>query len=785
MVGLSEVVSLYAIHVQGIVQGVGFRPFVFRLAQELQLQGTVANDGRGVHIRLAGTTEQVERFVQKLRSAAPPAARISSLEVEVLAPFETAELELAPGFHILPSTDACSNGNVACAAISPDLATCGDCRAEIFDPANRRFRYPFTNCTNCGPRFTISARIPYDRPNTSMRVFPMCTACRQEYDNPLDRRFHAQPNACPVCGPQLSWHDANGTLLTGDTLSMAAVALQEGAVVAIKGLGGFHLAVDATNNTAVLKLRQRKQRPAKPLAVMVADLATARSYCQITVQEAELLTSAAHPIVLLEVRKTGGLAPTIAPGLGIIGLMLAYTPLHHLLLAEEAAPPALVMTSGNPSDSPICTQNSDALRRLQGLADYFLLHNRDILTRVDDSVLRVMAGAPRLIRRARGYAPAPIVLAQPCANILACGAEMKNTFCIVRNNEAYLSQHIGTLRNTEAFDFYEESIAHLQEVLECTPDRLACDLHPDYLSTRHARRRMLPLCAVQHHHAHALAVMAEYGLDGEVLALILDGAGYGADGTVFGGELYRVTRARYQRLASLAPLPLPGGDQAVAQPWRLALAWLWQYGALGEGDRACPLSTVSLPPALERISPEKRRQISSLLQKNLNCPPCSSAGRLFDAVSALLGLCLYSEYEGQAAMLLEQQASLARPNEKSVLYPVQIDENGSIRRIETSYLCRAVLQDCTAGCSVPAVAWRFHHWLAESWRTAVAQLSRETGLTKILLAGGCMQNKILLEMLVAGLAADGMQVYAGVEVPANDGGISLGQAFYTGDKTCA
>lgn len=755
-----------AIRVRGIVQGVGFRPFVFRVARRLGLEGTVANDGRGVRICLGGTPEQMQEFVRCLEREAPPAARINAIERQ---PLESPDW--APGFHILPSAE----DRAATTAIAPDLATCPACHADILDPANRRHRYPFTNCTNCGPRFTITARIPYDRPNTSMRVFPMCAACRREYDNPLDRRFHAQPNACPHCGPQLRWCDADGADLGGDALGNAAMALRSGAVVAIKGLGGFHLAVDAGNNAAVCTLRARKKRPHKPLAVMVADLAGAHRLCRISSQEEELLQSAAHPIVLLAARENNHLAPALAPGLGIVGVMLAYTPLHQLLFAEEGAPWSLVLTSGNMGGSPICIRNDEALHRLRGLADYFLLHNRDILTRVDDSVLRVMAGTPRHIRRARGYAPAPLPLAAPCADTLACGAAMKNTFCMVRNNEAYLSQHIGTLDNADTFDFYRESITHLQEVLACTPDRIVCDRHPDYLSTRYAQRRG-DAVRVQHHHAHALAVMAEHGLDEMVLALVLDGTGYGDDGTIFGGEFYLCTRSRYRRLASLAPLSLPGGDRAVLEPWRLALAWYTQT--------LCRKSTLPLPASLTRIEAEKRAQVGRLLHRGLNCPESSSAGRLFDAVSALLGLCLFSSYEGQAAMLLESQAALATPHEKKMPYPIRFGTRNGIRRIETGAMGRALLEDMAAGCPIPSIAWRFHHWLAESCRGMTTLLRQEGIPAGMVLAGGCMQNAILLEMLVAGLRADGMQVYTGEKVPMNDGGIALGQAYYTGDGRC-
>ncbi|MGE4561241.1 MAG: carbamoyltransferase HypF, partial [Desulfobulbus sp.] len=524
------------ITVHGIVQGVGFRPFVYRLAHELNLAGTVINDGDGVEIFLAGPEPAMHFFAERLRGEAPPAARITRVEVQ--------PADFVPGtdaFRILPSRSGSGRPSTQ---IAPDMAVCSDCLAEIDDVADRRYRYPFTNCTNCGPRFSIVERIPYDRPNTSMRVFPMCADCSREYHDPLDRRFHAQPNACPVCGPQLSWHDDRGTAIDGDCLHHCARALGKGRVVAIKGLGGFHLAVDGSNEAAVRLLRERKHRAAKPLAIMVRDLQTANRFCRIPDAEARLLESPEHPIVLVDRLCESGIAESVAPGLDVIGLMLPYTPLHHLLLGEPGIPEVLVMTSGNRSDEPICTGNEEALHRLRGLADFFLLHNREIVTRVDDSVARVMDGKVRLLRRARGYSPVPVLLDQPTDEILACGGEMKNSFCIVRGQEAYLSQHIGELVNTENFDFYRESIDHLQAVLELAPEKVACDLHPDYLSTRYARGRSRDCRAVQHHHAHLGAVLAEQRLSGPVLGVVLDGTGYSPDGSIFGGEIYRADRHR-------------------------------------------------------------------------------------------------------------------------------------------------------------------------------------------------------------------------------------------------
>jgi hydrogenase maturation protein HypF len=758
------------ITIHGMVQGVGFRPFVYRLAHRLGLAGTVTNNGDGVHIFICGSPEALNSFVAALKAEAPPVARIARIEVQ-----ETLPLATGKGFHILPS----GQGTRPSTQIAPDIALCDDCLAEISAAGNRRFRYPFTNCTNCGPRFSIVERIPYDRPHTSMRAFPLCAECSREYHDPMDRRFHAQPNACPVCGPRLSWHDGAGQPIEGDCLALAACALTEGKVVAIKGLGGFHLAVDGGSATAVATLRARKRRPSKPLAIMVKDLATAARFCHISAEEEALLSSPEHPIVLLDRKISSEIVEAVAPGLGVLGLMLPYTPLHHLLLGHPQAPLALVMTSGNMSDEPICTGNAEALQRLRGLADCFLLHDRAIVTRVDDSVARVMAGTTRLLRRARGYAPIPILLPQPTDDILACGAEMKNNFCIIRNQEAYLSQHIGDLTGAECFDFYRESIDHLQTVLEVTPAQAACDRHPDYLSTRYAHGLGLPCHEVQHHHAHTGAVLAEHGLTGPVLSVVLDGTGYGSDGTVFGGEIYRADRHTFTRLGRLSHLLLPGGDRAAQEPWRMALALLYQ----GLGIAA--LIEANQPPALLTIAPELKIFLGQMLTKKLNSPRTSSCGRLFDAVSALLGLCMYSEYEGQAAMLLEHQATLADTPDPSVAYPVALREEGEMLIIETAPLAALILHDLAAQVPIPVIARRFHCWLAESLCTVLEDLRQRTQLAEVVLTGGCMQNKLLFETLIDQLQQHQFTVFAGELVPMNDGGISLGQAYIGGAPPCA
>ncbi|MGD9949104.1 MAG: carbamoyltransferase HypF [Desulfobulbus sp.] len=751
--------------VRGIVQGVGFRPFVYRLAHELNLAGTVINDGDGVEIFLAGPESTLRVFTHRLRLDAPPAARIVRMDAEP-ADF----VPESDSFCILPSRSSLRPST----QIAPDMAICGDCLTEIADHGDRRYRYPFTNCTNCGPRFSIVEHIPYDRPNTSMRVFAMCEDCRREYHDPLDRRFHAQPNACPVCGPQLSWHDGQGAVIEGDCLRNCAQALAAGKVVAIKGLGGFHLAVDGGNEAAVQLLRARKHRPAKPLAIMVRDREIANRFCCISEAEAGLLQSLEQPIVLVQRLVESGIAESVAPGLDVIGLMLPYTPLHFLLLSEPEAPEVLVMTSGNQGGEPICTGNAEALQRLRGLADFFLLHNREIVTRVDDSVARIMDGKVRLLRRGRGYSPVPIFLDQATEDILACGGEMKNSFCIVREQEAYLSQHIGELVNTENYDFYRESIGHLQAVLEVAPDKVACDLHPDYLSTRYARGRSQDCRAIQHHHAHLGAVLAEQQLSGPVLGLVLDGTGFGTDGSIFGGEMYRADRRGYTRLAHLATLALPGGDRAALEPWRMAMSLLYDH----LGDDAFRLECQ--PQALHAIEGAKKQLLGQMLSKKVNCPPTSSCGRLFDGVSALLGLCLISQYEGQAAMFLEQQASLADDDPTCGRYPLEISLVDGQVLIHSTTLIAGLLADIAQDVAVPVMARAFHFWLVDGLVQSLVQLRETTKLDQVVLAGGCMQNKLLFEQLSSSLRGHGFSVYAGEMVPMNDGGLALGQAYIGG-----
>jgi hydrogenase maturation protein HypF len=760
--------------VQGVVQGVGFRPFVHRLASRFGYSGTVVNSAEGVVIRLAPPLARFDSFLRSLKEEAPPLASITTLERTAITVFPC-----EPGFQILASEHSGAAGTM----IPPDAAVCDDCLAELFSRNDRRYLYPFINCTNCGPRFTIVESIPYDRPNTSMKVFPMCPDCGREYHDPVNRRFHAQPNACWQCGPRMSWHDADGRpLACEDPLREASRALGQGKVVAMRGLGGFHLTVDAGNDAAVRKLRERKKRPAKPLAVMVADVQAAMDLCRISPKEKELLLSCRRPIVLLPKKNDGNLAPSVAPGMQHLGLMLPYTPFHHLLFRGDDTPPALVMTSGNRSEEPICTANSDAMEKLAGIADFFLLHNRDIVTRVDDSVVRVIDDRERPIRRARGYAPGSVALGRPLPDILACGAELKNTFCMARGKTAYLSQHIGDLTSVETLAFFEESVRHMQNVLEFAPAAVACDLHPDYLSTRFAESTGLHLYRVQHHHAHAAAVMAERGIEEETFAVILDGSGFGSDGTVWGGEILLAGLTSFQRLASLEPMMLPGGDAAAREPWRMAMAVLrGAYGREGLG------AAVRLVPALAKIGSAKKDTLAQMMSQKVNTPLTSSCGRLFDALAALLDLCLVSGYEGHAAMELEAMAWQAvRGDGRSdgpddeLRFPVEIREEQGRLLIGTAALIRSVVDSLARADDRAGLALAFHRWLVLSLTAVIKELTARFGSKKVVLGGGCMQNGLLLGGLSKNLESAGFQVFSAEKVPANDGGLALGQAVIAG-----
>jgi len=736
--------------VRGAVQGVGFRPFVYRLARDLGLTGWVGNTPHGVLIEVEGGAELLRSFLLRLEREKPPRAVIQSLEPVYLDPVGFASFEIRPS----------DSGGSPTTLVLPDIATCPDCLAEIRNPADRRYGYPFTNCVNCGPRFSIIRALPYDRGNTTMAGFSLCPRCRAEYEDPADRRFHAQPTACPVCGPQLSCWDADGRLLAERerALEVALQAVRRGEIVAVKGLGGFHLVVDARNEEAVRRLRHRKQREEKPLALMYPALPRLRQDCLVEPLEERLLGSPEAPIVLLRRKPGAEIAPAVAPGNPCLGAMLPYTPLHHLLLQALGHP--IVATSGNRSDEPICTDEREALVRLRGLADLFLVHDRPIARHVDDSIVRLLLGRELVLRRARGYAPLPLLLQESAPPALAVGGHLKSAVAVRVGPAAFLSQHIGDLETPEASLAFERVIGDLERLYAVTPGEVVCDAHPDYRSTRYAEELGLPLLRVQHHQAHVFACMAENQLAGPLLGVAWDGTGYGPDGTVWGGEFFRVTPAACRRVAHLRTFRLPGGEQAVREPRRSALGLL--FALFGEGAFARPeLPPVAAFPAAERPL------LGQMLARGLNSPLTSSVGRLFDAVAALLDLRQRTNFEGQSAMELEWAAEGSSPEE---LYPLPVAD-GSPRLLDWGPLLTALLADLAAGRPRAEIAGRFHNSLAE----AVVRVAEIVGEARVLLSGGCFQNRLLTERTVARLRAAGFQPYWHQRVPPNDGGIALGQ----------
>jgi len=752
------------IELTGVVQGVGFRPFVYNLALAKGLRGWVRNTSSGVEIEVEGSSLALDQFVSDLTSKAPPLARIETVTVQEMAP------NGHEGFVILHSQAKAG----AYQLVSPDIATCEDCLRELLDPHDRRYHYPFTNCTNCGPRFTIIKDIPYDRPKTTMAKFPMCEDCQAEYDDPTDRRFHAQPNACPVCGPHLELiHTARPhEPLHGDeaVISRSSALLQEGAIVAVKGLGGFQLACDATNAAAVTQLRQRKARPHKPFALMMADLAQVHRHCWVTPSEEALLTSPASPIVLLRRRDDSAIVEEVAPHNRYLGVMLPYTPLHHLLLRTVRRP--LVMTSGNLTEEPIAKDNDEALRRLSPLADAFLWHNRDIHSRYDDSVWFVPAdGEPQPIRRARGYAPFPVRLSFPLAQILACGAELKNTFCLTRDQYAFVSQHIGDMENLETLSHFESTIALYQHLFRAKPTALACDLHPDYMATAYARQRSessgLPLLQVQHHHAHIAGCMADNDWSpeaGPVIGVALDGTGLGTDGHIWGGEWLIADYRSFRRYARLQYLPLPGGDAATRKPQRIAVAYL--HHCLGE---------IPGLASLETMAPQDLTILKQMVDNGINTPLTSSCGRLFDAVSAMLGVCLETSYEAQAAIELEMMAGDLQPGATRV-YPFDVQPREDTKVVLLEPLLHAIAKEAQAGRLVSEISAQFHHTLSAMVTQLCLRARKESGLNTVALSGGCFQNRQLLHLTAHALRVEGFQALLHKQVPCNDGGISLGQA---------
>ncbi len=739
--------------VHGIVQGVGFRPFVFQTAQQFGLTGEVANTSSGVTIHVEGASDRIDAFGRKLRGSPPPLAHITDISEE------PAPAARYPVFSIVQSRVE----NTRSTLISPDVCVCDDCLAELFNPADRRYRYPFINCTNCGPRYTIIEDIPYDRPKTSMREFPMCPKCRAEYDDPASRRFHAQPNACPVCGPRVSLFTAGRSAVERkDPIAEAGRRLAAGRIAAVKGLGGFHLAADAKNEDAVTRLRARKHREQKPLALMVRDLSVAERLCRITDEERALLTCSRRPIVLLEKRSPNDIAGAVAPGNRYFGIMLPYTPLHYLLL--EQGPGVLVMTSGNLSEEPIAIGNEEAFVRLAGIADDFLVHDRKIVLRSDDSIVRRISAASRFVRRSRGYVPVPVFLKETARPVLAVGAELKNTVCLTKGKNAFVSQHVGDLENAETLSFFEQTIGHLKRILDIDPELIGYDLHPDYLSTEWAKAQPVPTkIGVQHHHGHIAACMAEHRIDGPVIGLSFDGTGYGPDGTIWGGEVLIADLVGYRRAARLDPVPMPGSAAAIREPWRMAVSYL--HHAFGASFPDLDL------PVLARAGAEKVRVAAEMIEKGINSPETSSLGRLFDGVAAICGLKDRVAFEGQAAMELE----MCSAQDESGAYRYEWGQ-GPVRSVYVDPIIRQIVEDLRRQVPAEKIGGKFHATLVRLFSELCRELRTETGLNQVALSGGVFQNAILLSRMTDALTRLGFSVFSHRIVPTNDGGLCLGQA---------
>jgi hydrogenase maturation protein HypF len=774
-------IKLARISVRGIVQGVGFRPFVYGLAVEHSLKGWVYNTSEDVKIEVEGETKALGQFELELQTKAPPLAHIENITIEYYAPrgyknFEIRHSQALPGKYQL---------------ISPDIATCQPCLSELLNPEDRRYRYPFTNCTNCGPRFTIIEDMPYDRSKTTMRRFQMCPRCQAEYDNPLDRRFHAQPNACPECGPQVELVDNQGNPVTpilsgSNPVAAASQFLKEGKIVAIKGLGGFLLACDATNDTAVKTLRQRKKRSSKPFAIMVTNVDEAKRHCYVSPKEENLLTSPQSPIVLMRWREGSSVSREVAPNLRFLGVMLPYTPLHHMLLRDTGLP--LVMTSGNLSEEPIARDNDEALRRLSGIADYFLIHNRDIYSRYDDSVAIVERDTSQLIRRARSYAPHPIHLSFGARQVLGCGAEEKNTFCLTKDNYAFLSQHIGDMENMETLEHFDSTISLYKRLFHIEPEIVAHDLHPDYLATKYAQELGEPgikLIPVQHHHAHIASCMADNGLEDPVIGVAFDGTGMGADGNIWGGEFMAADYRDYKRVGHLEYLPLPGGDAAIKRPCRTAIGYILTL--LGENALNTVIASEAKQSRLASIGQVSEVEIEVTkrqIERKINSPLTSSMGRLFDAISALLGIRGEIDYEAQAAVELEMAAHsfvIARGLDEAIAgnnerYPYRIVAAEGIRIVHLKDLLSAVIEDLRQGISKGRISVRFHNTVAQMVNEMCHLIADESGVRQVALSGGVFQNRLLLRKTVSLLESSGFRVFTHRQVPCNDGGISLGQA---------
>lgn len=764
--------SALRLHITGVVQGVGFRPFVYKLANRHNLRGFCLNDSEGVLIELQG--EGIERFIDELRSSHPPLARIERLVVE-------------RAFPPAPYTDFTIRESVSVAGkfalVSPDISICPECQRELLDAADRRYLYPFINCTNCGPRYSIIKDIPYDRTATTMAPFRLCGDCEREYHNPFDRRFHAQPNACAICGPGVWLANGNSVEpLYGErnypAIERARRLLKEGQILAVKGVGGFHLACDGANDRSVRRLRQSKRGSFlkgkggnKPFALMSADIDAVRSFAAISNEERSCLESRGRPIVLLEKLSSTPLSPAVAPGNGRLGVMLPYTPLHCLLLGRgEDRFKALVMTSGNLSDEPIVRSNEEAVERLSGIADFFLLHDRDIYMRVDDSIVTVEGARTRVVRRARGYVPEPIDLGEEMPETLACGAGLKNTFCLTKGSHAIMSAHIGDLDNCGSLEFFKETLTNLEKTFRAAPSIIAHDMHPDYMSTRfaseYASERGIPgsrIIPVQHHHAHVASVMAEHGLRGAVIGVAFDGSGYGTDGNVWGGEFLIADRKAFTRAAHLDYVSLPGGEMAIKEPWRMAVSHL--YSAYGEAWPA------ELKGFCERIGREEAALIMKMITARINSPLTSSAGRLFDAVASVIGLKDRVTFEAEAAIELE---SIASPDSPPV-YPFGTIEGNPVR-IDMRPMIRAVVGECNNGTAPPVISGRFHASIAAMIASTVESIGERNGISDAALSGGVFQNRLLSGLVCGMLMERGFRVWSNERVPANDGGVSLGQA---------
>ena len=746
---------------RGAVQGVGFRPFVYRLATEMKLPGWISNSAQGVFIEVEGTKEVLDRFLLRLQKEIPPRAFIQSLEFSFLDPVGFEKFEIRES----------DTGGAKTTIILPDIATCPDCLKEIFNPSNRRYLYPFTNCTNCGPRFSIIEALPYDRPNTAMKKFEMCPDCRTEYENPLDRRFHAQPNACPVCGPQLQLWDTGGKKLTErhDALIQAASAIEAGKIVAVKGIGGFHIMADARNVEAINRLRERKHREEKPFALMFPSLEDVKKECEVDELEERLLSSPESPIVLLHRKRTAInnyksiISQSVAPNNPYLGCMLPYSPLHHILMGQLGFP--VVATSGNLSDEPICTDEYEALERLHRIADVFLVHNRPIVRHVDDSIVRVMMGREMVIRRARGYAPLPITVAgtQHVVSLLAVGAHLKNTIALTSDSNVFISQHIGDLETKESLDAFHSVVTDFQTMYNCKPEYIVCDLHPDYLSSKFARSTGIPLVEVQHHSAHITSCMAENQLEGEVLGVSWDGTGYGLDGTIWGGEFLLTTKTSFERVATFRPFRLPGGEKAIKEPRRTALGMLYELF----GDDVFHRQDL---PTLRAFTPAELEIINQMLLKKVNAPVTTSVGRIFDAVASLIGLQQKVNYEGQAAMELE---FLAQNVENDECYPFEIDEAPHVKLVDWRSILGGIITDMKDDINHSIISAKFHNTLVE----IIIAVAKMIGQPRVVLSGGCFQNRYLTERAVKRLQEEEFRPYWHQRVPPNDGGIALGQIY--------